>query len=244
MILFKLFIFLILFIFSSVSAARIIELEFEKVDEAVAYQFEFRKESETEVIKTISQATVFVEIDLPFDHYEYRQRAYDGRNVAGDWSSWEKFVVSVPEFKITAPAVDAQISAERTMETLLFQWQGAEGVQKFKIVIQDMVTNQIVEEKIVDGKSVELSIPSGSLYQARVQTALNHPLWPDLDTAAQMQFSIQAGSLNSAQIQIEKNKFMRAISWTAEPLAEAYNVVLERYSNTAKKWSVVFENKN
>lgn len=241
---FKPVLFLLLFLFVGFAEARRIELEFEKVDDAVRYQFEFRKETGTEIIKTISQSDVFVEIELPFDHYEYRQRAFDKRNVPGDWSSWEKFVVTVPEFTITAPVPDAELKSEKAKVNVRFQWQGGEGVEKFKILIQDMITNQIIEEKVVEGRTTEISLPTGSLYQARVQTILNHPLWPDLDTAAQVQFSVQAGSLESAQVQTEKNKFMRAITWTAEPLAEYYDVTLERISNTNKKWVTVFQDKN
>ncbi|MBC7458392.1 MAG: hypothetical protein H7235_08950 [Bdellovibrionaceae bacterium] len=246
MISFKSFagIFLIfLILLSAVARARVIELEFEKVEEATHYQFEFRKQGETDILKTVSQETVFVEIDLAFDHYEYRQRAYDRRNVPGEWSPWEPFTVSVPELKIFSPLANSQLEGSAGLQIVKIDWRGAEGVQKFKVVAKDLVNSRVVAEQTIEDRSVELKLPAGSLFEVEVSTVLIDSKTNDLEAVAKTQFSIQAEALPSAEIKTEKSKFMREISWMAEPLAESYEVIIERYSTATKKWSVVLEDK-
>ena len=130
----------ILVLWSSLVLAqsRTLVFEFEPVEGATTYDFEFRVQGTSEVVRKLSQKNAEVEITLPLNKYEYRQRTADRRKVSGSWSNWEKFDVSAPEIKITSPKVDDVIdSNEAKSKKVEIAWSGGEAVDEFNVKIID-----------------------------------------------------------------------------------------------------------
>ncbi|OFZ34434.1 MAG: hypothetical protein A3D17_01010 [Bdellovibrionales bacterium RIFCSPHIGHO2_02_FULL_40_15] len=231
--------FVIVFFFQTVvfSQTRVLEMEFDQVEDASLYEFEFRIQGESKLIKVLSLKNPMVEMELPYNHYEFRQRTRDQRKVPGPWSAWEKFTVTVPEIKITNPAEKMRIETDSfDFEKISINWNPNPGIATYQITAMDIRTNQEVLTQISRTNQVELELPVASEYKVSVKTILDENVASDLEQTASVQFSVIAEALEKPDIISVKSEYSRKISWEKNNLAESYQVLLERYDRVQKRW--------
>lgn len=240
------FVFL-LCIFSQWSLAdtRTVEFEFDEVADATRYDFEFREFGKTELFKQLSQKESKVELTLPFNYYEYRQRTLDKRKVPGEWSTWEKFAVSVPELVITKPEANVRLdSKELEFAEVEVAWTGAAGIKNFEVKIIDLKTNKEVKTMKTEKSKIDVKLPVAATYEVIVKTVLSNPAIDDLSTSSKTQFSLIAAALDKPEIISLESPYARFISWEKDSLAESYNVKLEYFLQKQRKWETLFLEKN
>ncbi len=237
--------FILLLTESVLSQTRKIVFEFDEVTDATRYDFEFRESGKTELVKKISQKESVVELTLPFNYYEYRQRTLDQRKVPGPWTEWEKFAVTVPELKITQPETLVKLNTKdlKTAKVLV-TWVGAAGINEFDVKVIDLKTKNEIENLKTGKSSVNLSLPVAAEYEIVVKTILPKNTPADLAVEAKNQFSVEAGALMKPEISSLESVYAQKISWQKDELAEFYHVSFERYSEELKKWVILFNDKN
>ncbi len=227
------------------SQSRTLELEFNEVVDATRYDFEFREFGKTELIKQLSQKESNVELTLPFNYYEFRQRTLDKRKVPGPWSDWEKFAVSVPELKVVKPEFKSQINSnELESAKVLISWEGAAGVKEFEVEIIDIKTKRIIQSVKTEKSKIELKLPVAAYYEVIVKTLLPETAPNDLNVISKTQFSLMAASLDKPEIISLESPYARTMTWEKNNLADFYKVRLENYSQKDKKWETVFVSNN
>ena len=233
----------VLICFSQMSFAgtRTVEFEFDEVIDATRYDFEFREFGKSELIKNLSQKESKVELTLPFNYYEYRQRTLDKRKVPGPWSAWEKFAVAVPDIQITSPGLNTKINSRETDQaTVQVAWTGAAGVKNFEVKVIDLKTKKEMASLKTEKSKVEFQLSVAATYEVTVKTALSDTTIDELNTSSKSQFSIIAAALEKPEIKSLESPYARFITWEKDKLAESYNVKVESYSQKLRKWETLF----
>lgn len=223
------------------AGSRTVEFEFDEVIDATRYDFEFREFGKTELVKQLSQKESKVELTLPFNYYEYRQRTLDTRKVPGPWSAWEKFAVAVPDIQITSPVLNSNINSRETDKaTVQVVWTGAAGINDFEVRVIDTKTKKETALIKTEKSKVEFLLPVAAAYEVVVRTALSDTSMDELNTSAKSQFSIIAAALEKPEIKSLESPYARSISWEKDKLAESYSVKVESYSQQKRKWETLF----
>ena len=238
---------LILFFWSSLALAqsRTLVFEFDPVEGATQYDFEFRVQNTNEVIKKLSQKNAEVEITLPLNKYEYRQRTADRRKVSGLWSVWEKFDVSVPEIKITSPKMDDILdSNESKTKKIQLSWSSGEVVDEFEVKIVDKVSKTELQKFTTKNRKTEVELPVAATYELTVSAILPDAVPAELGSVATAQFSILAKELADPEIIPVLNIYSQKISWKNVENAQTYEVTLQQFSSEDKKWQTVYIEKS
>lgn len=224
---------------------RTLIFEYEPVEGATRYDFEFRKLGTTELLKNFSQKDAEVEITLPFDKYEFRQRTADKRKVAGDWSPWEKFDVAVPEIKIVNPVTGSSInSSEGITKKVKLNWTGGESVEEFEIKIVDLGKKTEIEKFTTKNRETEVQLPVAAAYEVLITAVVGETVPAELISSATTQFSLVAKELNDPQIIPILSSYSQKITWKPVEFATSYDATLELYSTARKKWETVSTQNN
>ena len=237
----------ILVLWSSLVLAqsRTLVFEFDPVEGATTYDFEFRVQGTSEVVRKLSQKNAEVEITLPLNKYEYRQRTADRRKVSGSWSNWEKFDVSAPEIKITSPKVDDVIdSNEAKSKKVEIAWSGGEAVDEFNVKIIDQFTKVEVERFTTKNRQTAVELPVAAAYEVTVSAKLPDSVPAELGATAVAQFSILAKELADPEIIPVLNIYSQKITWKNVEYAQTYDVTIQLFSKENKKWQTVYSKKN
>ncbi len=230
---------------STFARTRTLVFEFEPVVGATRYDIEFRQMGSQTVFKEIKTAELEIEITLPFHHYEYRQRTLDKRKIAGSWSHWEKFDVTIPELKIVSPMPDTLIDTnEDKTQNVKFNWSGAEGIEEFEISVIDLNTQKEIEKVQTKKTTVDVEVPVASQYEFTVRTVLPEEIPADLKVEHKIQFGLLAKSLENPKIEPVKNLYSQKVSWKPVEWAQNYQVTLLSYSPEAKKWEALYTQKD
>lgn len=215
------------------------ELEWEAIEGAKSYDIElvvvknFEKKKKYDfTIKTNSWKA-----NMPPGVYKVRMRTRDIRNVPGEWSQESEFKVSLAKAELLVPKKDAQLESTETDKDIVnFKWQSIPGANQYRIQIFDKedFSKPIIQDTV-----------SSENYQTQLTVAKDYT-WTVVGVATEMgvesesptisDFSVIGAELPQPKIISPENEFVREIKWEKVPLAERYQVTIERNENG--KWII------
>ena len=143
---------------------RVVNFEWEPIEEAKFYEIEIRKKSKNG--KTSSFKTEKPEWTgkLSVGRYEFRLRSLDKRKVPGEWSGYAELDVLLEPVKPKFPANSEQIKAVETeKQDIKFEWQEVPGASGYAIEIFNEKNEVIATDKV-----------SSLYYTSALMTAQNY----------------------------------------------------------------------
>ncbi|WP_413288495.1 hypothetical protein [Bdellovibrio sp. HCB337] len=224
---------------------REVSFEWEEVPDAKSYDVEIRpvmKEGGTGkamVFKT--KEAIWVGKLLP-GKYTMSLRSKDIRGVPGDWSPQSEFDVNLDPVKVKSPAANAAVKAEENDEiSQKFEWAPVNGANEYRFELNSE-----------DGKTQVVETTKDLSYTAKIPVAKNYT-WKvtgfgqnsmQSDSTTVTSFSVIGKKIESPKITPPESEFVREIKWSRPETVEKYDLTLNRYNPTTKKFEKVLVQEN
>ncbi len=228
----------------SVKYRRIVEFEWEPIENAKSYELELQK-LQMESQKPEGKIHLFKsELShwngkLEPGPYQMRVRAKDWRKVPGEWSSPEIFKVGLDDVKILFPKAKDLIHSSSAQEAAVqFQWESVGGAESYQINITSN-DESFRKELSVSKTMAEFDLPVAHEYTWKIKA---RGLGLESDHETSNQFSLLGRKISAPKILAPENKFVREVSWKPSEDAKDYSYLVQRYNPQQKKWEDLARN--
>ncbi|MFN8791587.1 MAG: hypothetical protein ACK5Y2_09060 [Bdellovibrionales bacterium] len=220
---------------------RLVNFEWEPVEEAKYYEIEIRKKGPT---KSTSFTTTSAEWNgrLQIGRYEFRLRTLGKRKIPGEWSGYSDLDVGLEPVKALTPAPEAQVKgADAETHEVEFSWSPTPAATGYSIEVLNEKNEKVFEDK-VSGTSVKKSLPVATRYTWTGRAISAEGL--ESEALTQNPFVVVGPKLEKPKIEKPDHEFIRELKWEPSTLAESYDVILARYNPQIKKWQKFKEFEN
>ena len=242
----KSYLLLILFSFSIAQAEayrRLVNFEWEPIEEAKSYEIEIRKKGSTKKTNSFKSEKPEWNGRLPVGKYEFRLRSLDVRKVPGDWSAFAELDVNLEPVKPKFPLAQSMLPSTKENEsTVKFEWQAVPVATSYQIVVINDKGEVLFDETTKDLKK-EFNLKSAKKYSYRVK-ALSDDKEVSGDFSMPIDFTIVGSELKKVEIEKPDSEFIRELKWQKAENAENYDVVLARFNPQTQKWQKFKEYEN
>lgn len=241
------FCFLLLFYSFSIANAeayrRLVNFEWEPIEDAKFYEIEIRKKGTTKNPNRFNSVNPEWNGRLPVGKYEFRLRSLDARKVPGDWSDYAELDVNLEPVKVVSPAPQAKLAATQADQSKVqFEWQAVPVAEEYQIVISNDKNEILFDEKTTRTK-VEFSLKVAQSYTYKIK-AISNDKSISSEFSEPILFTVIGSELRQVEIEKPDNEFIRELKWQKVDFAENYDVVLARYNPQLKKWQKFKEYEN
>jgi hypothetical protein len=223
---------------------REVSFEWEEIPDAKSYDVEIRavtKEGPGKALTFKTKEAIWVGKLVP-GKYTMSLRSRDVRGVPGDWNAPAEFEVNLDPVKIKYPGTQAQVAADDAQEiSQKFEWNPVGGAEeyKFELTSEDGKT-QVVET--TKTPSITAKLPVAQNYTWKVSATDKNSISSDSVTSSQ--FTVIGKKIAPPKISPPESEFVREVKWQAPENADKFDLVLNRYNPTTKKWEKVLTREN
>ena len=159
--------------------------------------------------------------------YELRVRSLDSREVPGEWSESQDFIVKLPPATLTKPSTDEVVMSDQTeKEKVNFQWQPVEGAEKYKLRILDSKGSMVLETMEKDS-SVRVELPVGKTYSWILIPVMPGDLEGEANEPANP-FQLHGGKLKPPKIGAVDDTNTEDCEWAEHSRADEFSIKLEK----------------
>lgn len=235
-------VFLLLLLSSNISSVfaeeilayeRTTHLEWDPVEDAERYEFEFVGDKTTK--KIVSETSL--DIALKPGKYKVRSRSIDNRGVPSPWSEPKEFEVKLETVNLSLPKNEEKIrSNENEKDKVLLSWKTVPGASKYKLIIFNS-NKEIFAEEITSSTQFEAELPVAQYYKWQV-TALTDSGTQSEDTPSRT-FELVGKKLTAPNINELESRFVRELSWSEPDRAQTYSYKLFKLDKNTKKYNLV-----
>lgn len=228
----------------TISTSRVVDLEWEPVEDAIKYEIEFVRILAGN--KTKKPAKFSVESPswrgrLNFGLYKMRLRSYDDRKIPGDWTEAVDLVVKVLPPKLIAPIRNTKLkSTNADSETVILKWEESQGASAYLVKIRN-AAGDYSDSKQVSETQLKLNLKVSDRFFWNITPIMvdnTHGELPDKEES----FTLLGKPLNPVVIQKPISKFVKKLQWSESPRATSYRFAL--YFKNGKKWKKVSQSRN
>ncbi len=221
---------------------RLVNFEWEPIEEAKYYEIEIRKKSKSSKISTFKTETPEWSGKLSVGRYEFRLRSLDKRKVPGDWSGYAELDVLLEAVKPKSPLAGEQVKAtDPEKQEVQFEWQETPGASGYTIEILNSLNEVIATEKVSSPKFSK-TLNTAAEYTWKVKAISADGLESEANEVSK--FSVIGPKLDKTKIEKPDNEFVREVKWSAVDKAENYEVIVGKYNPQIKKWQKFKEFEN
>lgn len=148
-------------IWASSLEERKVDLLWDETQYAARYELEVYTESTPEPLKTYKFKTNSFSLSLPVGKYQIRARAFDKRNVSGEWSGLTEIEVppARPELLKSLPK-KVVASSQALSASILIEWKKASGAESYVLEIYNS-KDEILETKSITEQSYMANLSPG-----------------------------------------------------------------------------------
>lgn len=218
---------------------RNVEIEFETVDGASLYEVQvIRKDDRSRKPLRFKIANPFWQANIRPGLYEMQVRAYDDRNVPGDWSPPADLQVRLPAIIVKSPPPEATVQAKNSREQEVeLEWEPIPGAKSYKVTIQGENQSFKIEKEVQEPR-LETSVPSGHLVQWNV-VAVDDKGEVGEQSTEPYKFQLIGPPIEKPALNKPISRFVREVEWKAPEHATHYSYSLTYYNAKNKKWQPV-----
>lgn len=218
---------------------RNVEIEFEAVEGATMYEVQVvRKDDRTRKPLRFKTKDPLWQANIKPGLYEMQVRAYDDRDVPGDWSSATDLQVRLPAIIVKEPGPESTIQAKNPKEQdVTLKWEPIPGAKGYKVVLQGE-NDSFKIEKEVSEPELETTVPSGHNVSWNV-IAIDDKGEDGEQSSEPYKFQLLGPALEKPQINKPMSKFVREMEWHAPEHAKSYAYNLSYYNPRKKGWETV-----
>lgn len=221
---------------------RLVNFEWEPIEEAKFYEIEIRKKGQTSKPNSFTTKAAAWNGRLQVGRYEFRLRAMDERKVPGDWSAYAELDVMLEPVKLKDPAPDSVVKAQGSeKQELQFNWQQTPAATGYIVEVYNQANEKVFEEK-TSSTNFKYDLPTAANYTWKVKAISKDGL--ESESAEMRKFTLVGPKLEKPKIEKPEHEFVREVKWEAVDKAEGYDLVLAKYSPEQKKWQKFREFEN
>jgi hypothetical protein len=218
---------------------REVSFEWEEVPGAKSYDVEIRAVTADGNGKSVSFKTkeAVWKGKLVPGKYTMALRSRDSRGVPGDWNPPSEFDVNLDPVKLKSLTDKAEIKATEGEEVAQkFEWQPVGGAEEYRF--------ELTSE---DGKTQIVESLKEPHYTAKLPVAQNYTLkitgigknGMQSDSVSTTSFSVLGRKIPAPKITAPDTEFVREIKWQKPDNAEKFDLTLNHFNPTTKKWEKV-----
>lgn len=212
---------------------RLVNFEWEPIEEAKYYEIEIRKKGQTKA-SAFTTTTAEWNGRLQVGRYEFRLRALDRRKVPGDWSGYSELDVGLEPAKILSPAADTSLkSSDPEKHEVEFSWSAVPASNGYIVEVFNDKNEKVHEEKTTK-TSFKHELKAAHHYTWKVKGISSEGLESEVANLAK--FTIVGGKLEKPKIERPDSEFVRDIKWESVEKAESYDIIVAKYNPQLKKW--------
>lgn len=218
---------------------RNVQIEFETVEGATFYEVQVvRKDDRSKKQLRFKTKEPLWEANIKPGIYEMQVRAYDDRDVPGDWSPPTDLQVRLPAIIVKGPAPEATVQASDAKEQeVKLEWEPIPGAQSYKVILKG-ANDAFKIEKEVKEPRLETAVPVG--HEVSWNVAAVDDRGEDGEQSSDMyKFKLQGPPLEKPQISKPISKYVRELEWAAPDNATYYSYNLSYYNPKKKGWESV-----
>ncbi|RME17283.1 MAG: hypothetical protein D6797_02840 [Bdellovibrio sp.] len=205
---------------------RTIQLEWEPVPGATAYEIRLRKGPKNYTFKTKKPSWKGA---IQPGLYEMSIRSYDERGVPGDWSRSIPLKVKLFAARLIAPKGDVFTKKEKRAE-VAFQWTPVKGASAYHIFVNHKVYK-------ASQPPLTIELPVAKAYKWTLIPLQGEKLLGEKSTP--LHFKLYGAPLEKPQLQAPSTRVVQQITWPPVPYAKTYQKTL--YFKENNQWKKVWE---
>lgn len=180
---------------------------------------------------------------IPPGYYKMSLRSLDKRDVPGVWSAEVEFPVLLDKVKVSSPSKENYTlkSMNEDYQEIEFAWSPVLGADKYHLLVKDNETDKVLFENYFAELNTKVNLPVGAKYTWSIQAFDNADLKSDSETLGEL--TIIGNKLKKPIIDTPETQFVREIKWKEDPYAQSYQVELQKFNPSLKKWEKKVEEK-
>jgi hypothetical protein len=223
---------------------REVSFEWNEIPDAKNYDVEIRRVTAEGPAKPMSFKTtqaIWMGKLVP-GKYTMSLRSLDARGVPGDWSPNSEFDVGLDPVAVKSPPDKAEIKANDDLViSQKLEWSPVGGAKeyRFELSSEDGKT-QIVEN--ITGTSYTAKIPVAQTYTMKVTGIGDNGMQSESPTVST--FSVLGKKLSPPKMIAPESEFVREVRWSKPAHVDKFDLTLNRYNPTLKKWEKVLTEEN
>ena len=203
---------------------RAVEMELEEVEDATAYELEFKSKKSGKKAKFKTETNQWKAKIRP-GQYEVRLRSYDEREVPGPWSDYFPMTIAFPGPKMLKPVAGQKVdSGEEKEEEVDFEWEEINGVSLYRI---EVTAGDKKWSEVTDDTDYSFTLPVATEYSWNVY-AMQFKDDEGAGSSEPQKFVLLGEKLEEPEIIPPIDKYINQIGWTAPDRAESYTYMLSR----------------
>ncbi len=211
---------------------RSVNMDWEAIDGAAAYDIEFVAKPTFQKRFTIKKPEWTGK--LKPGNYQMRIRAKDRRQVPGDWSEFESITVQLE--KISWLTEDPNWKVQSTNPDnwkVQLAWKPVPGAKSYTILAQstDQAINKTFE---VSESSAAIELPVAQQYTLKVEAVGPKDLKSEAPGEGTVE--ITGPTLKTPKLNKPENKFVRELTWTAESKAKTGALQISAKDEMTGRW--------
>lgn len=214
-----------------------ISFDWDPVPGAVRYEVKFTNyKNGTPVVTSQFTTTNSYYGAIPPGNYKMSLRSLDKRNVPGVWSEEVEFPVLLDKVKVSTPNKEnvSYTSQNEDYQEVDFVWSPVLGADKYQLVIRDIESGKSLFENYFTEVATRVNLPVGAKYNWSVIALDNADLRSDAETSGEI--TVYGAKLTKPALETPENQFVREIKWKENIFVANYNVELQKYNPSNKKW--------
>ncbi len=215
---------------------RNVEIEFETVEGASLYEVQvIRKDDRARKPLLFKTKNPMWQANIKPGIYEMQVRAYDDRDVPGDWSPPTEIQVRLPAIIVKEPQPEAKVQARDSKEhNVKLEWEPIPGARSYKVTLKGEKDAFLIEKEVSEPR-LETAVPSGHKVQWNV-AAIDDRGEEGEQISEPYKFELVGPPLEKPQISKPISKFVRELEWQSPKHSTFYSYNLTYYNAKKKTW--------
>lgn len=217
-----------------------VELEWEGVDSAKAYDLEIKSTKNT--FKFQVKEPIWAGRLSP-GFFKMRVRARDKRGVPGEWSEFQEFKVFLDAPEFMNPVSGSIIaSGSNENQNVTFKWKKVSFAKKYSLDVQGLDSTFRKQVELINDDKATMEIPVATKFMATIR-ASNDTLGSNPEKDNVSEFIVSGKKIAVPVVTRPESLFVREIKWSKPEHAQAYSYVLEKLDAKSQKYNPFDENK-
>lgn len=174
--------------------------------------------------------------------YSLRTRSRDKRNVPGEWSTPQSFVLNLDDLKMTNPTDGKNINSDNATENLTtLTWNPVPGAVRYQIILKNEDNTVSLEQNIPTSKfTIKLPVAKKYFYTVTPYTALG--ISSEKPTTGS--FILFGKKIATPKITIPDSAWVRQLTWFNSANTEEFIFILSKWNTKNNKWDVISKETN